>query len=91
VARASRSSIPTTEHRREKNVTYLDFPKMMGNYWKRPINPYETAGTGGAEENPKDAKAAASIIKDVLVWLGWMAGAFVALGTLVLVPGWLSG
>ena len=47
-------------------------------------------GPGGAEDPPKDARAAGSIIKDVLIWLGWMLAALVGLAVLVLLPGWFG-
>ena len=33
-------------------MTYLDFPKMLGNFWKRPANVYEQDETGGEDDRP---------------------------------------
>ena len=37
-------------------MTYLDFPKMLGNYWKRPVNVYEQDGTGRRRGSPQGRK-----------------------------------
>lgn len=78
-------------------MTYLDFPKMLGNYWKRPVNVYEQYGTGGADACPsdaypsEDAVRSGSILRDLLIWGSWMLAALVGTGVLLLLPGWLSG
>ena len=73
-------------------MTYLDFPKMLGNYWKRPVNVYEQYGTGGADAHPsEDAVRSGSILRDLPMWGGWMLATLVGIGVMLLLPGWLSG
>ena len=69
-------------------MTYLDFPKMLSNFWKRPINPYEPDGAGREDDQPaKEAVKGGAIIKDVLIWTGWLLLALAGIALLVLVPG----
>jgi len=66
-------------------MTYLDFPKMMGNYWRRPVNVYEQAGTDGENDHPaEDAVENGSILRDVLIWLLWAAIAVAGIGIMLL-------
>jgi len=37
---------------KEHRMTYLDFPKMLSNFWQRPINPYEPDGARGEDDQP---------------------------------------
>ena len=73
-------------------MTYLDFPKMLGNYWNRPVNVYDEEGLGGRDEHPAAEEVrGGSILKDVAIWFIWMA---VAMGFIVLVlllPGIVAG
>lgn len=73
-------------------MTYLDFPKMLGNFWRRPVNVYEQDGTGGEDDHPaEDVVSGGSILKDLLLWFLWVALSLALLGLVLLIPGWISG
>ena len=61
-------------------MTYLDFPKMLGNFWKRPVNIYDEEGLGGADEHPAAEEVrGGSILKDVAIWFIWIVMVALAL------------
>ena len=69
-------------------MTYLDFPKMLGNYWKKPVNVYEQAGTVGDDDHPaEEAVKNRSILRDALIWLLWAAIAIAGIGIMLLLRG----
>ena len=73
----------------------LDKPRMMSEFWKRRVDPYEPEGghAGGhapvlAEDDDYPAPhTRGSVLRSVLVWAGVIIGVVVLLGVVLIVPG----
>lgn len=63
-------------------MTYLDCPKIPGNYWERPVDVYHEAGLGGADEHP---------LTDIVIGSIWMAAALGFIVLVLLLPGIVAG
>ena len=74
----------------------LDKPRMMSEFWKRRVDPYEPqGGHSGAhasalpleDDYPSPHTPAGSALKSVLIWVGAALGVGVLLGVILVVPG----
>ena len=73
-------------------MVFLDKTRMLSEYWRRRLNPYEAPGTGGEEaDEVEEAEAGGSILKDVLVWVGWAFVLIVLIAVVVLLFGYILG
>ena len=73
-------------------MVFLDKTRMLSEYWRRRLNPYESAGTGGEEMGSVDeATSGGSVLRDVLVWSAWGFALIVAIALLVLLFGLIFG
>ena len=50
-------------------MVFLDKTRMLSEYWKRRLNPYESPGAGGEETgNVEEVTSGGGVLRDVLVW-----------------------
>ena len=76
----------------EADVSYLDSPKMLGNYWSRPVDVHDEEGRGGADEHyAAEEVREGSILEDVAIWSIWVAAALGFIVLVLLLPGIVAG
>ena len=69
-------------------MVFLDKTRMLSEYWRRRLNPYEGPGTGGEETGSVDEVASGgSVLRDLLVWSAWGFAAIVAIALVVVLAG----
>ena len=69
-------------------MVFLDKTRMLSEYWRRRLNPYEGPGTGVEETGSVDeVSAGGSVLRDVLVWAGWALVAIVLIALVVILFG----
>ena len=69
-------------------MVFLDKTRMLSEYWRRRLNPYEAPGTGGEETGEVDeVTSGGSVLRDVLVWGGWALVAIVVIALVVVLFG----
>ena len=65
-----------------------DKTRMLSEFWKRRLNPYEGPGSGGEETGDvEEVAAGGSVLRDLLVWSAWGFAAIVAIALVVLLFG----
>ena len=76
-------------------MVFLDKTRMLSEYWKRRLNPYEGPGEGGEETGDvEEVTSGGSVLRDVLVWTAWGFALIVAIALVVFLFGlapWPSG
>ena len=74
----------------------LDKPRMMSEFWKRRVDPYETQSGHSAtmplpmpmdDDYPALHTGRGSVLKSVLVWTAAALGVVVLLGAILVLPG----
>ena len=71
-------------------MVFLDKTRMLSEYWRRRLNPYEGPGAGGEEAGDvEEVTSGGSVLRDVLVWTAWGFAAIVAVALVVLLFGLL--
>ena len=69
-------------------MVFLDKTRMLSEYWRRRLNPYEAPGTVGEETGDvEDVTAGGSVLRDLLVWTAWAFALIVAIVLVVLLFG----
>ena len=65
-----------------------DKTRMLSEFWKRRLNPYEGPGAGGEETGDvEEVASGGSVLRDLLVWSAWGFAAIVAIALVVLLFG----
>ena len=65
-----------------------DKTRMLSEFWKRRLNPYEGPGAGGEETGDvEEVTSGRTVLHDLLVWSAWGFAAIVAIALVVLLFG----
>ena len=68
-----------------------DKTRMLSEFWKRRLNPYEGPGADGEETGDVDeVTSGGSVLRDLLVWSAWGFAAIVAIALVVLLFGFVA-
>ena len=71
-------------------MVFLDKTRMLSEYWKRRLNPYEGPGAGGEETGDvEEVTSGRGLLRDVLVWTSWAFALIVAIALVVILFGFL--
>ena len=69
-------------------MVFLDKTRMLSEYWRRRLNPYEGPGAGGEETGDvEEVTSGGGVLRDVLVWTSWAFALIVAIALVVILFG----
>lgn len=69
-------------------MVFLDKTRMLSEFWKRRLNPYEGPGAGGeGTGDVEEVTPGRSVFRDVLVWTSWGFAVMVAIALVVVLAG----